>query len=121
MAIISSTYGLHPEMIHYEDCDARLEEIMEQVGHYLYNFGHSWFFLSIGRSYFQRCCKSWVRVSSNLEKFLRDPRMNYSLLMIVLEHEIQKFPAGSYYGKQLRELEKLVALGPSFRLFAKYN
>jgi hypothetical protein len=55
-------------------------------------------------------------VTTHLDKFLQDPRSNYSLFISVLEHEMQKFPDHSFYGKKLKEMEQLVALGPSFNI-----
>ncbi len=114
MAILSTAYGVNIDYQSVEDCDKELNQIITQVQHYLYNFGQSWFFLALGKSYFKKCCRSWVRVSTHLEKFLNDPRTNYSLLMVVLEHEIDKFPKGSFYAQKLLSLQRLVSLGPHF-------
>lgn len=98
-----------------EDSTQRLNEITTQINEYLYNFAQSPFFQMIGRSYFQKCLKSWVMVSSHLEKFLNHPRANYSLLMVILDHEMLKFPSHSFYCKQLRALAQLIATGPELQ------
>ncbi len=114
MATQSTAFGVNIEYERIEDCDKELKQIISQIQHYLYNFGQSWIFLALGKTYFQKCCRSWVRVSTHLEKFLNDPRTNYSLLMVVLEHEIEKFPKGSFYAQKLHSLQRLVSMGPRF-------
>jgi hypothetical protein len=114
MAVQSTTYGDVELTAH--DCDAQLKEIVGRVNQYLYDIGHSWFFHTMNRAYFQKCCRSWVRVVTHLETFLADPRSNYSMLMLVLEHEMTKFHPKSFYAKQLKALEQLLVQGPSFNI-----
>ena len=112
----TSTSGKSSDAINSVDGDQCLHTIMDGIQHYLYNYGHSWIFLALGRSYFCKCSRSWVHVSMHLEKFLRDPKNNYSLLMLILEQEIEKFPEGAYYTRQLAALKKLMVTGPQFHL-----
>jgi hypothetical protein len=98
-----------------EDSDGHLKEITSSINEYLYQFGHSPFLLLIGRSHFQKCVKSWLMVSDHLEKFLQHPKENYSLFMMILEHEISRFPYHSFYNKQLRKVAQLIAKGPDFK------
>ncbi len=114
MATHSTTYSLSADLAQIIDCDKELQGIINEVNHYLYNFAHNWFYLAIGRSHFHKCTRSWIRVYTHLEKFLQDPRSNYSMLMFVLEHEIQKFPKGSFLYNKFIRLEQLVAMGPHF-------
>ncbi|MBI2791996.1 MAG: hypothetical protein HYX61_08560 [Gammaproteobacteria bacterium] len=114
MSTQSSTYGDSVKIEKVEAPDHELNEIISQIHHYLFNFGHNWFFLFLGRSYFHKCCASWVHVSTHLDKFLQNPRNNYTLLMLVLENEIAKFPPQSFYGKKLKSLEQLVSMGLNF-------
>lgn len=116
MTTQNNLYGMTFKLESSVDGDRELQEIISQVHHYLYNFGHNRLFLAIGRSYFQKCCRSWVRVTTHLEKFLQDPKSNYSLFMSILEHEKQKFPEHSFFNKKLKEMALLVSLGPSFSL-----
>lgn len=102
-----------------KDSEKQLQDIIIAIQHYLYNFGHSWLYLAIGRSYYQKCNRSWARVITHIEKFLRSPRDNYTLLMSVLEHELEKFPPNSYYGKHLKSLEDLFRTGPNFNCIKK--
>lgn len=99
-----------------EDCDKQLQLLVDEINNYLYHVGHHWIFLTLGRSHFQKCCRSWVRVYTHLDKFLQDPRTNYSLLMIIIEHEKRRFPQGSFYAKKLAELDQLLSLGPAFSI-----
>ncbi|MGD9592339.1 MAG: hypothetical protein AB7V32_07455 [Candidatus Berkiella sp.] len=115
MVTNTTAIGLNPDIANAQACDEELHHIIDEINHYLYNFGHSWIFLSIGRSHFQKCSRSWARVYVHLGKFLQDPRSNYSLLMTILDHEKQKFPQGSFYAKKLIKLEQLVCLGPIFQ------
>ncbi|MBN9289127.1 MAG: hypothetical protein BGO43_14485 [Gammaproteobacteria bacterium 39-13] len=114
MTTQGATYGLSFRLDKIANCDKELQRILSQVHHYLYNFGHSRLFLAIGKSYFQKCCRSWVQVTTHLEKFLQDPKSNYSLFMSVLEREKQKFPENSFFYKKLKEIELLISMGPSF-------
>lgn len=116
MAMSSTTIGFTTEIPDVKVCDKQLHVIVDEINRYLFNFGRNWFFLSVGRAHYQKCCRSWARVYTHLDKFLNDPRSNYSLLMVVLEHEKQKFPQGSYYAKRLKELEHLVSMGPNFSI-----
>ncbi len=116
MAVSSTTIGFTADILDVHVCDKQLHDIIDEINHYLYNFGRNWFFLSLGRAHYQKCCRSWVRVYTHLDKFLRDPRSNYSLLMVVIEHEKHKFQQSSYYAKRLKELEQLVSMGPNFSI-----
>ncbi|MBS0286648.1 MAG: hypothetical protein JSR17_05090 [Proteobacteria bacterium] len=116
MATHSTTFGLSLDLASIEDCDKELQSLINDVHLYLYHFGNNWFFHALGKSYFQKCCRSWVRVSTHLEKFLLDPRSNYSMLMVVLDHEMHKFPQNSFFGKELRTLSQLIAMGPNFSI-----
>lgn len=49
-----------------------------------------------------------------LQKFLIDPKANYSMLMFIIEQELGKFPKRSYYGQQLQILFQLLEAGPVF-------
>lgn len=113
MALQSSMHGLSKDVVQAEG-DQRLSEIIDGIHFYLKHFGQNWLYVSIARSYYLRCSRSWSKVAMHLEKFLYNPRNNYSLFMVVLEHEIQKFPPRSYYGKQLQALQRLIRQGPSF-------
>lgn len=114
MATQSTTYGMGFRLGKSDNCDKELQEIVSQMHDYLYHFGDNRLFLVLARSYFQKCCRSWSRVTAHLEKFLQDPKSNYSLLVVVLEHEIQKFPEHSFFYKKLKEMELLISLGPQF-------
>ncbi|MBS0290382.1 MAG: hypothetical protein JSS07_10175 [Proteobacteria bacterium] len=115
MATHSTTIKMTAKPLVKKD-DKKLDEIVSGVDNYLFNFGQNRIFLTMGRSYFQRCCRSWSKVTIHLDKFLQDPRANYSMLMITLEHEIKKFPQQSFYAKQLKSLARLVSKGPNFSI-----
>lgn len=115
MVMRSSTFRENLRSI-LDPGDRELEEIVSQVHEYLYNFGQKRILLAMGRSYYQRCCRSWAKITSHLGKFLQDPRTNYSMMIIVLEHEIQKFPQRAFYTKKLKALEKLVSMGLNFSI-----
>ncbi len=116
MVVHTTNFGLTTGMPSTPVCDEQLQIIINEINYYLYHFGHNWIFLSIGRNHFKKCCRSWVRVYTHLDKFLGDPRCHYSLLMSVLEYEKQKFPPGSFFAKKLKELEQLVSMGPDFSI-----
>lgn len=110
------TYVFNAQVADVQDCERRLHEVVRDIQYYLFQFGSNWLLFWLGRSYFRRCCRSWMRVSAHLEKFLFDPKINYSLLMVVLEQEIQKFPLRSFYGKELQTLQQLIVTGPHFNV-----
>lgn len=119
MAVQSVTYSVSLKIEKVEESQKQLQDIIVAVHHYLYNFGHNWFYLAVGRAYYLKCSRSWVRVTTHIEKFLHSPRDNYSLLMSVLDHELQKFPANSYYSKQLQLLADFFRKGPNFNCIQK--
>lgn len=114
MAVQSITSGISSKIKKVDTSHQQLEGIIEAVYHYLFNFGHNWFYLAIGKSYYLKCSRSWVRVTTHIEKFLRAPRENYTLLMLVLDLELQKFSPNSYYGKHLKALKDFFRRGPHF-------
>lgn len=121
MATQSSTFGQNIDIKMIEASNKELHDIISQINQYLYDFGHNWFLHAVAKSYFHKCSRSWVRVSNHLDKFLENPRNNYSLLMIVLEHELDKFPHQSFYRKKLISLHHLVSMGPNFSITSKYH
>lgn len=114
MATISTTYGYGSPRKKEKNADKALEGIIRDIQNYLSKTERKRFFLSITLKYHKRCCKSWAKVGVYLQKFLNDPKSNYSLLMVVLEAEIDKFPQRSYYGEKLLLLHQLLESGPIF-------
>lgn len=94
--------------------DKELLTIVRGVENYLKKREQKRFFLSIAFKYHKRCCKSWAKVSLYLQKFLNNPKSNYSMLMFVLEQEKEKFRQPSFYGGQLCALFALLESGPNF-------
>jgi hypothetical protein len=99
-----------------EESDKALEKIINSIHTYLSDYTESKLFLVFSKFYFKRCCRSWVRISTHLEKFLIEPKMNYTVLMSVLDNEIQKFPFYSSYYKLLCDLKSLVSKGKTFNI-----
>src|SRR5579871_5760319 len=85
-----------------QDPHARLQAIIDCIQGYLFNCSSSWLFQCFAKSYYHKCSRSWTQVNIHIEKFLLDPKLNYSQLKDVIELERQKFPTNSYYGKQLK-------------------
>ena len=119
MAIQTTPYEVD-EAVEVTQEDKNLQQLLEEMNNYLFNFSNNWFFLAVGRGYFRKCVRSWARVTTHLEKFLQSPRTDYSLLMTVLDIEMQKFHKRSFYGKQLQALSMLLAKGPSFTITSPY-
>jgi len=111
---IQITEGTKAHVVGTSESDDQLQHIVHEVHHYLDDFCHHKFYFAIRKSRYQKCVRSWSRVSTHLDKFLFDPKSNYSLMVVVLEHEMQKFPKRSFYSIQLHEIEKLISHGPSF-------
>lgn len=115
MAIRSTTTKQkHHDIAHFQDCDAMLNQLISEINIYLYDYHHNWLRQAFSQFYYLKCYRSWARVHSHLEKFLRQPRVNYSMMMFILENEIKKFPNHSFYDKRLKAIAKLIARGPSF-------
>jgi len=112
----STGLGCEDEEQARDESDQALQEIIRDVQHYLQSYNRKRFFLSISVKYHKRCCKSWSRVAVQLQRFLESPQGQYSILMVSLEREIQNFPHGSYYCKQLRKLMRLLETGPRFSI-----
>jgi hypothetical protein len=115
MVIENTTYGAQIERIPTQDGDQHLQEIISQVQGYFFNFESNWFYLFLAKSYYHKCHRSWTVVNTHLETFLEDPKTHYSLLMVVLELEMEKFHPRSFYCKQLKALLELISAGPSFK------
>lgn len=120
MAIQSTPYVVG-EAVEVTQEDKNLQQLLDEVNNYLFNFSNSWFFYAVGRGYFKKCVRSWTRIITHLEKFLQSPRTDYSLFMTVLDIEIQKFHKRSFYGKQLKALSELLAKGPSFTITSRFD
>ncbi len=114
MVTVSATFGCEAREQAREKSDQALQKIIQDVQHYLQTYDRKRFFLSVSVKYHKRCCKSWSRIGVQLQKFLEAPKEHYSMLMTSLEREIQNFPQGSYYCKQLRKLMRLLETGPCF-------
>lgn len=112
----SHHYILNARLAPVSDCNQSLQDIVSDIEFYLDDCGESWFYVTVGRAHFLRCCRSWMRLSLHLEKFLFDPKIHYSRLARVLEQEKHRFSRYSYYGKRIRALENLISSGPSFKV-----
>ena len=115
MAIESTTFGISSIAEKFENYDARLQAILLRIHLYLFKFGNNWLYSTLRKNYFHKCNKSWGIINESLDRFIDNPRDNYSALMTVLEQERQRFPSHSYYGKQLRELADFIAAGPALK------
>lgn len=114
MATISTNYGFDTNAQSVKHSDEELQAIIQNIQTYLQSYNRRRFFLSVSVKYHKRCCKSWSKVGGDLQQFLCRPQSGYSTLMKNLELEIEKFPKGSYYCKQLMKLVRLLERGPSF-------
>lgn len=114
MATISTTYGYGFKTKEKRNGDKELGIIVHDIQNYLKRSDRKRFFLSITVKYHKRCCKSWAKVGFYLQKFLNDPKTNYSMLMFTLEQEIEKFPIHSFYREKLQVLFVLLESGPNF-------
>lgn len=116
MALQSITYDLSLKEAFDKLKESRqeLQSITNEVHNYLSHYGNNWLFFALGKAHYQKCYRSWARVSNNMEKFLHDPKNNYTLLMQVLDHEIAKFPPKTFYAKQLVRLQQLIVSGLLF-------
>lgn len=113
MAIESSTFGISSVVEKLENYDTRLQTIILNIHFYLFTISNSWFYIAVRKNYYHKCNKSWALISEAFEKFLENPRNNYSTFMLVLEQEIDKFPHYSGYYKQLRALSDYISMGPN--------
>lgn len=116
MALQSITYDLSvgEALDKIKSSREHLQTITNEVQGYLSNYGNNWLFFTIGKAHYYKCFRSWARVNNHLEKFLSDPKNNYSLLMTVIDHELAKFHPQSFYAKKLYELQRLIASGLLF-------
>ena len=116
MALQSITYnlGIKEAFDRFYDSRAHLKTIHREMQSYLDHYGSNWFFFTVGKSHYYKCYRSWARVSNHLDKFMNDPKNNYSVLMSVIDHELAKFAPQTYYAKKLTELQKLIVSGLLF-------
>lgn len=114
MTTISTTYGYGMHIKEKRNGDNELRSIVQDIQLYLKKSDKKRFFLTITVKYHKRCCKSWAKIGFYLQKFLIDPKANYSMLMFILEQELDKFPKRSYYGQKLQVLFQLLEAGPVF-------
>ena len=121
MATVSKSFDSVTREEAQAKCDEELQTIIYDVQHYLQSYNRKRFFLSVSVKYHKRCCKSWSRIGFQLQKFLKTPKGEYSVLMMLLEQEIKNFPKGSYYCKQLRKLIGLLEKGPRFSAIYPYR
>ena len=121
MATVGKSFDGEAREQAQEECDQELHSIISDVQHYLQGYSRKRFFLSVSAKYHKRCCKSWARIGFQLQKFLKTPKGEYSVLMVLLEQEAQNFPKGSYYCKQLRKLIRLLEKGPRFTVSYPYK
>lgn len=115
MAIESSTFGISSVAKKFEHCDDRFRLIVLNIHLYLFNKSNNWAYSILRRGYLVKCNKSWDLINEALDRFIKNPRDNYSSLKAILEQEQQKFPSHSYYYKQLRALSEYIAMGPSLK------
>jgi hypothetical protein len=121
MATVSKAFNGATRASSQAECDQDLQAIISDVQHYLQSYNRKRFFLSVSVKYHKRCCKSWSKIGFQLQKFLKTPKEQYSVLMVMLEQEIKNFPKGSYYCKQLRKLIHLLEKGPLFSIAYLYK
>jgi|GEM_PF-6392515 len=116
MAMQSITYnlGIKEAFDRLYSSRQHLQNINEEMQNYLNNYGNNWFFFALGKAHYYKCYRSWARVSNHLEKFMRDPKNNYTLLMSVIDHELAKFAPQLFYAKKLKELQQLIISGLLF-------
>lgn len=116
MALQSITYDLSvgEALDKVQASREHLQKIINEIQVYLSNYGNNWLFFTIGKSHYYKCFRSWARVNNHLEKFLNDPKNNYSLLMTVIDHELAKFHPHSFYAKKVIELQRLIVSGLLF-------
>lgn len=115
MAIESLTFGLSSVAQKFQHCDDRFRLIVLNIHLYLFNVSNSRVYSILRRGYLLKCNKSWDLINEALDRFIKNPRDNYSSLKAILEQEQQKFPRHSYYCKQLRALSDYIAMGPSLK------
>jgi hypothetical protein len=116
MALQSITYNLDIKEAFDRVYDSRshLKTINHEMENYLNNYGNNWFFFALGKAHYYKCYRSWARVSNHLQKFMNDPKNNYTLLMSVIDHELAKFTPQTFYAKKLVELQNLIVSGLLF-------
>jgi hypothetical protein len=115
MAIESLTFGLSSVAQKFQHCDDRFRLIVLNIHLYLFNASNSRVYSILRRGHLLKCNKSWDLINEALDRFIKNPRDNYSSLKAILEQEQQKFPSHSYYCKQLRALSDYIAMGPSLK------
>lgn len=116
MALHSISYQLGAKEAFDKFYDSRqhLKAIILEMKNYLNNYGNNWFFFALGKAHYYKCYRSWARVSNHLQKFMHDPKNNYTLLMSVIDHELAKFAPQTFYAKKLLELQNLIVSGLLF-------
>ena len=108
------------EALSVSDCDKQLQNIVSDIQAHLCFMSHHWLFYVFAKPYFRRCCHSWLHVSGQFRVFLKDPKKNYSMLMTVLDHELDRFSPYTVYYKKLYDLKALLRLGPAFTITKLY-
>lgn len=115
MGIESSTFGISSVAQKFKNCDDSFRLIVLNIHLHLFNVANSRLYSIMRRGYLVKCNKSWDLVNEALDRFIKNPRDNYSSLKAILEQEQEKFPSRSYYCKQLRALSDYIAMGPSLK------
>ena len=108
MTLEKTSFGLQAyKLKHGEN---QIQTTVSAVHYYLSQYSQS-ILLAFSKMHYQKCCRSWSIVSIHLEKFKQDPKNNYTLLMKILEKEMDKFSYFSFYGKQLKSLARFISSG----------
>jgi len=113
VAIRRIRIGLTHEFTEVDPDAVKIDDVQGMVHDYLSVTYRHWFYISLGRSLYKNCCRSWSAIYPLLVNYQSNPKDYYSPLMSTLEDEIAKFPKITFYSKQLSLLKASIIHTPS--------
>lgn len=96
-----------------DDIHASINTILNNIrNHFKFHRPHK-HYLSLSNRHFNRCYNSWSRLEPKLEEFFSHPRQNYTNVMWLIEHDLEKLPDNNMYTRELRKLAGILSQGPN--------